>query len=380
MFDYIIASECPLSWSLKFWPVAVIAFVFALAGTWLCEKIAIRLGIVDKPDQSVKTHQKPTAYLGGVGIFAGLAAGALAAMFLLPQDFTPLTRKWLLGIICSGAIACIVGTLDDIFDIKPRQKVLGQAAAGIVLLAIGVTPVLYSLSQPAKLIVDAIVIIVFVLGATNSLNLLDGLDGLCGGVTAVMAAAMFLLATLMGITQGISQGLGDSVRVVVSLALLGGVCGFLPFNYPRAGGARIFMGDAGSLLLGLNMAVLMILFAERTMQFWMASVAVFGLPILDTLTAFTRRLINKRPLFISDRGHIYDQMMDRGLSLRKTVNLCYVLTAVYAMAAIVISRLTLGQAIAGCVIIAAVSIAVVWGSGFLKMTGLRGERRTSECK
>jgi UDP-GlcNAc:undecaprenyl-phosphate GlcNAc-1-phosphate transferase len=371
MLEYILADGRPLSWSLKFWPVAVVAFVIALAGTWLCEKIALRLGIVDKPDQSVKTHQKPTAYLGGIGIFIGLAAGALCALYLLPQDFPPLARKWLLGIICAGAIACAVGTLDDIFDIRPWQKVLGQAAAGIVLLAVGVTPMLYSLGQPAKLLIDAIVIMVFVLGATNSLNLLDGLDGLCGGVTAVMAAAMLFLATLMGIVQG----QGDCVRIVISLALLGGVCGFLPFNYPRAGGARIFMGDAGSLLLGLNMAVLMILFAERSMQFWMASVAVFGLPILDTAVAFARRLINKRPLSVSDRGHIYDQMMDRGLSLKMTVNLCYALTAMYAAAGLVISRLQLAWAIVACIAIAGISVLVVWRKGYLKMTGLRGEVR-----
>lgn len=104
MIEYIIASGKPISWSLKFWPVAVIAFVAAVGGTWLCEKIALRLGVVDRPDESVKTHQKPTAYLGGVGIFIGLAAGVLSVLYWLPQDLPPSTGKWLLGVICSSAI------------------------------------------------------------------------------------------------------------------------------------------------------------------------------------------------------------------------------------------------------------------------------------
>ncbi len=371
MIEYIIATGKPMSWSLKFWPVAVIAFAVAVGGTWLCEKIALRLGVVDKPDKSVKTHQKPTAYLGGVGIFIGLVAGVLSVLYLLPQDLPPSTVKWLLGVICASAIACFVGCIDDIMDIKPGTKVLGQVAAAVLLVGVGITPMLYSLAWPAKLLIDTFVVMVFVVGATNSLNLLDGLDGLCGGVTAVMAGAMLILATLMGTVQGVNvPGPADEARVVICLALLGSVCGFLPFNYHPA---KIFMGDAGSLLLGLNMAAMMILFAEKSMQFWMASVAIFGLPVLDTIVAFARRIINKRPLFVSDRGHIYDQLMDRGLSLRKTVNLCYALSAVYALAGLAISRMPLSWATFACAAIAAVSLLIVWRKGYLKMEGLRGK-------
>jgi UDP-GlcNAc:undecaprenyl-phosphate GlcNAc-1-phosphate transferase len=184
---------------------------------------------------------------------------------------------------------------------------------------------------------------------------------------------MLLLAALMGSIQTGLQG--DPVRAVVCLALLGSVCGFLPFNYYPA---RIFMGDAGSLLLGLNMAALMILFAEKTPQFWLASVVIFGLPILDTAVAFARRIVNKRPLFVPDRGHIYDQMMGRGLSLRKTVNLCYALSAVYALAGLAISRMPLAWAIVACAAIAAVSLLIVWRRGYLKMSSLRGEVKTDK--
>jgi UDP-GlcNAc:undecaprenyl-phosphate GlcNAc-1-phosphate transferase len=274
-----------------------------------------------------------------------------------------MTRR-LLGILVAGGVVCIVGCIDDMLDIRPWQKVLGQVIAGLILVALHIRPRMGGLFD---FIVDPLIVLVFVLGATNSLNLLDGLDGLCGGVTAIMAIAMLVLATLAGTVQ--DGSMGDPVRVIISLALLGGVCGFLPFNYHPA---RIFMGDAGSLLLGLIMAVLMIMFAEKGMQFWCASVAIFGLPILDTTIAFARRLINKRPLFVSDRGHIYDQMMDRGITLGKTVNLCYVLTAVYAAGGIAVSLMRPLGAFIACVAIAVVSLLVAWKKGYLRMTGLRG--------
>jgi UDP-GlcNAc:undecaprenyl-phosphate GlcNAc-1-phosphate transferase len=305
-----------------------------------------------------------------VGIFIGLTIGALCALYFLPQDSSSLERKSLFGIILASAIACAVGCVDDILDIRPWQKILGQVAGGIVLVAAGVTPVLYSLNWPVKLLVDTVIVIVFVLGATNSLNLLDGLDGLCAGATAIMAGAMLLLTTLMGAFE---NGLwGDAIRAVVCLAVLGGVCGFLPFNYPRRAGAKIFMGDAGSLLLGLNMAALMILFAQKQPQYLLASLMIFGLPILDTAVAFARRILNKRPLFVSDRGHIYDQMIDRGLSVRKTVWLCYGLTALYAVTGLVVGLLTVTFAIIIYAAVIIISAMAVWKKGYLRMTGLRG--------
>jgi len=373
MQEYILAIGKPYTLPFKLLPVGLVSFVIAIAATWLCGKVALRLGIVDRPDNSVKTHKSPTPYLGGVAMFAGLAAGVLCALFFLPLDCPSLVRKWLFGIIGAGAVACVVGCLDDIMDIRPWHKVAGQVAAAIVLVAVGITPMLYSLAWPAKLFVDIVVVLVFVLGATNSLNLLDGLDGLCGGVTAIMAGSMLLLATMIGAIGGGTPG--DYVRIIVCLALLGSTLGFLPFNYYPA---KIFMGDAGSLLLGLNMAVMMVLFAEKSFQLWLASIVMFGLPILDTAVAFARRIINKRPLFASDRGHVYDQMVDRGLSIRKAVSVCYGLTVVYGLVGLVIGILPLLSALIMCAAAVLISAAVVWRKGYLNMTGLRGAAHKSE--
>ena len=377
IFENIIGPGRPISWVLGFWPILAAAFVGSLAATWLCKKIALRYGIVDKPDELVKTHKEPVAYLGGVGMLVGLTVGILAAIVVIrnESDFGSALR-WLLGILAGGAIACWVGVTDDILDIKPWQKLLGQFAAGIVLILVGITPALHyvtenifgwQMSSGLETIVGIPIVVVFVLGATNSLNLLDGLDGLCGGVTAIITVAMLLLAIHLA-TWGASE-VDDPVRIVICLAMLGAVCGFLPFNrHP----AKIFMGDAGSMLLGFEVAALMVLFWQDIPRWWMASVVVFGLPILDTATALVRRMVNKRPLFVSDRGHIYDQMIDRGISLKRTVAICYVLAGVYAVIGLVMSQIRTRYAAIVYVFVFVISGLVVWKKGFLKMEGLRG--------
>jgi len=376
IFDNIVGPQRPLSWALQFWPVLVSAWVFALAATWLCKKIALHLGIVDKPDAFVKTHKEPVAYLGGVGILVGLTVGILAGIAII-QDFEAFGKSfsWLLGILGGAAIACFVGLVDDLLDIRPWQKLLGLCVASGTLILVGLLPDLnYFVSPFGRVIMDpyhlflgACVVIFFVLGASNSLNLLDGLDGLCGGVTAIITIGMLLLAIHLA-TWDMSKA-GDPVRIIISLSLVGGVLGFLPFNrHP----AKIFMGDAGSMLLGFVMASLMILFGEKIPRWWMASIIIFGLPILDTATAIARRLINKRPLFVSDRGHIYDQLIDRGIPLKKTVAICYALAALYAVTGLIMSQIRTRYALVVYVFIIVVSAVVIWAKGFLKMQGLHG--------
>jgi UDP-GlcNAc:undecaprenyl-phosphate GlcNAc-1-phosphate transferase len=376
IFDSIIGPEKPVTWIFRFWPVLASSLVGSLAATWLCKKAAIKFGIVDRPDDLVKTHKEPIAYLGGLGMLIGLTVGVLTGIGCLRSEeiFGP-ALKWILGILAGGAIACFVGLADDIFDIKPGQKILGQVVAAVVLLLVGIMPGLRYVAGPLNLpmphnlemVLGIIVVVFFVVGATNSLNLLDGLDGLCAGVTAIITIAMLLLAIHLA-TWGYSED-GDPVRIVICLGLVGGVCGFLPFNrYP----AKIFMGDAGSMLLGFMVAALMLLFAERVPRWWLASIVIFGLPILDTAVALARRLLNHRPLFVSDRGHIYDQMIDRGIPLKKTVAICYVLAAIYALIGLVMSQRRTWFAAGVHILVFLISALVVWRKGYLKMEGLRG--------
>jgi UDP-GlcNAc:undecaprenyl-phosphate GlcNAc-1-phosphate transferase len=383
MLDNLIGPERPISWVLQFWPVLVLSFVSALVATWLCKNIAIRLGIVDEPDNLVKTHKASVAYLGGIGILVGLTAGVLVGMYCLGgQEHLPKTFRWLIGVLAGCSIACFIGLADDILDMKPYQKMLGQIVAAVILVAAGIRPSLsflhayfgWDIADNIEIILGIPVVIAFVLGATNSLNLLDGLDGLCAGVTVIITAALLMLAIHLGTWASSTVG-GDSVRVIVCLGLLGAVCGFLPFNrHP----AKIFMGDAGSMLLGFVVAALMILFAEKAVRWWIASVVVFGLPILDTAVALLRRLLNHRPLFVADRGHIYDQMIDRGIPLTKTVAICYGLAAMYALIGLGLSlrtKIRARYALVMYLLVFAVSGIIVWRKGYLKMEGLRGAIR-----
>ena len=379
MLAKFIGSERPLSWVFQFWPVFVLSFISALVATWLCKKVALKFGIVDRPDNLVKTHKGTIAYLGGIGMLVGLTVGILTGIYCLHsrQEFAS-AFTLLIGVLAGGAIACFVGLTDDIFDIRPRYKFLGQIIAAVMLLLVGITPNLHRIAiqlnlpmpQSLETILGAFIVIFFVIGATNSLNLLDGLDGLCAGVTAIIAIAMLILSIHLA-THEYSEA-GDPVRIIICLGLVGCVFGFLPFNrYP----AKIFMGDAGSMLLGFMVAALMLLLAENVPRWWMASVVVFGLPILDTAVALVRRLLNHRPLFVSDRGHIYDQMLDRGIPLNKTVVICYFLAAVYAVIGLIMSQIRTWYAAGVYVLVFGISAFVVWRKGYLKMEGLRGAIR-----
>jgi len=370
-----------------------VAFLVSFVAAPVCRKLAWRYGIVDRPNETVKTHAAPTAYLGGVGILAGLLAGLAAGCWLLGSGrihvaaakdsravFHTAYASWqmLAGIGLGAAIACGVGVLDDLYDLSPGKKFLGQALAAGVLLAAGVMPnmaqVLGHLGVEAprgvQVLLSVPVVLFFILGATNSLNLLDGLDGLCAGVTAIITTALALLA--VGLASWEHSRVGDPMRLVLCLALAGATLGFLPMNrHP----ARIFMGDAGSILLGFSAGTLMLLFAETIGRWTVAGVIIFGLPILDTAVALVRRFVNKKPLFASDRGHIYDQLMDRGIPLGKTVAICYVLAGLYAAAGLAVAQLRFRYAAASFAAVAAASAWVVWRKGFLQLPDKSGAKR-----
>jgi UDP-GlcNAc:undecaprenyl-phosphate GlcNAc-1-phosphate transferase len=309
-------------------------------------------------------------------VLAGFATGTLCGIYIFRESaFLPDVMRWIFGILAGATISCLVGVIDDVLNISPGQKMLGQFIAAIPIILAGIRPDFSEIARPfgfhisnsIEITLGIPIVIIFVLGATNSLNLLDGLDGLCGGVTAIITTGMLILAIRRS-TFAFNEQV-DIVRVTVCLALVGGVCGFLPFNrHP----AKIFMGDAGSMLLGFVVATIMILFARIFPRSLVASIVVFGLPILDTGTALLRRFINKRPLFVSDRGHIYDQLIDRGIPLKKTVGICYALAGLYACIGILISMIRTRYAFIACAMIFVVSFLIVWWMGFLKMEGLRG--------
>ncbi len=376
----IIGPKVPLLQVLgPYWPVLVMGFLGSLLATPIARRLAFRYNILDLPNATVKTHKQPTAYLGGVAVLAGfLVAMVIGIIIILYRSgYNEIQLKCILSICGGGVLACIVGLVDDIMDLRPWQKLLGQALCSFFLvwgsIKPGLEPVLLELGikgipEGVLSVLGFFTVLFFVLGASNSLNLLDGLDGLCTGVTAIITVGFLLLEIHLATWD--SNPLVDPVRTMVAISLVGATLGFLVFNrYP----AKIFLGDAGSIFLGFIIASMMMLFSLKNPRWWMASIVIFGLPILDTGTALIRRFLNKRPLFVSDRGHIYDQMIDRGIPLPRTVKINYLLAGIYAILGLLIAVFVRGRyAVLVDLVIFAVSFGVVGWKGYFRMSGLRG--------
>jgi len=323
----------------------LLAFAVAVFATPVAMRLAHRYGILDIPDRTLKPHARPIPYLGGAAICLAWAVTIVVAM-------TTGTCQWprLLPYLLGGVAMSGLGLIDDIRPVLPRTRLLvGTVIVAAVIFATGTgfrlvasladglavllrdcgltlpgwwAPAVNALALPLSVLVSVFV----VLGACNSANLIDGLDGLCSGVTAIISLGFFLLASHLAIWNYSDSG--DPLRLVLSIAMLGAALGFLPWNFNPA---RIFMGDAGSVLLGYNCGMLILLFAERGIFRWViGALMIFALPVFDTALAMFRRWRAGRSIFEGDRSHFYDQLVQRGLSVRQTVFVCYGLTIVYA--------------------------------------------------
>ncbi len=364
-------------WLSRYWVVLLVSFVISVAITPLARKAAFRFKVLDMPDESVKTHSKPTAYLGGLAVTLAFLIGCIVGIFLLWNSENFSAQIKVICAICGGALlACIIGLIDDVKDIKPWQKLLGQALCSVFLFAGDIKPNLVVFFRVFEINIDPtvceileyVIVLFFVLGASNSLNLIDGLDGLCTGVSAIITFGFLGLALHLATWD--TEPILDPVRIIIGMALSGACLGFLIFNrHP----ARIFLGDAGSVFLGFVIAAMMILFSTKNPRWWFASIVIFGLPILDTATALIRRALNHRPLLKSDRGHIYDQMIDRGMSLRQTVITNYILSGIFAVTGLTIAIFVRTRyAIFVDIIIFALCFIYLGFKGYYRMEGIRG--------
>jgi UDP-GlcNAc:undecaprenyl-phosphate GlcNAc-1-phosphate transferase len=342
-----------------FYAAFIISFIF----TPVMRSIAMYYGIVDRPDRIRKLHTEPVAYLGGIAVFLGWIAGLGMSQFLYLHRVSPGLPDHVfvpLSIVASACMIVALGVWDDLRALPPRIKILGQVAAGLVLLRAGVGTkitqqfvdtivnhlvVTFSSLQwmheapfftNVILISSSAVTICVVVFCCNATNLMDGLDGLCGGVTAITAAGFLFLAVYLGMTGGGGAN-KEALRVVLGLALLGGVLGFVPYNFNPA---SIFMGDTGSMFLGFSCATLIVSMGDSEGRWFLASIVMFSLPILDTSLAFARRYVNKRPLFSADKFHFHHQLVARGFTVRRAVIISYGLAIFFTVAggAIVVLR------------------------------------------
>lgn len=287
------------------------SFTIAMLLTAVLMPLAIRfapaLGLMDQPDANRKMHKSIIPRCGGVAMALGIAAPLL--WYLPPTP--PLPHLF---------IACVVivifGTLDDRHNLNYRWKFFGQILAVIIVMHSGILihrlPLLEF--ENAPLWASYFLTFFFILGVTNAVNLSDGLDGLAAGTTLLALAILFALTQLSG----------NSSAAFIALTVIGGILGFLRYNtFP----ARVFMGDAGSQLLGFITACLSLLItqAETCAVSPVLPLLILGLPVLDTIMVMTIRLLQGRSPFSPDRNHLHHQIMALGFYHNEAVAIIYVL-------------------------------------------------------
>jgi len=329
------------------------AFAVAFLFTPVMQTVASYYGIIDEPDNKRKMHSSPVAYLGGVAVFLGWISGMAASQFLQLHRAEPGLLPHLkvpFSIVVGASVIVLLGLWDDIRRINPWMKIGGQVFAAVCLLAEGVgtratLPLLVPVAtrveiylgfavqaapwfMPLVYVSSSVLVVCAVVGCCNATNLMDGLDGLCGGVTAIIAAGFLFLAVHLAMSGGVMNSNWDALRVVLGLALLGAVLGFIPFNFNPA---SIFMGDTGSMFLGFSCAIMIILLAQERPKWFLASMVMFALPVLDTVLAFARRYVAGRPIFSADKFHFHHQLVGRGLTVRKTVLIIYAIAIGFAL-------------------------------------------------
>lgn len=351
--------------AVRFWPVVAISFVVSLIATPICRRVALARGIVDRPDDFLKPHAAPTPYLGGVAIFAGWLCGVLVVFAISDvQVGVPLV----VGIALAGTATLLIGLFDDLRVMSSKMKLACNIAVALLLLRLGlgddlinvvaeVTGVHFRTDERWLELVYSVPVTLFIIvGACNATNLIDGLDGLCTGVLGIISIGFVILAGHLWISYPAAT-LSDE-RIILALAMVGAAAGFLPFNRNPA---KIFMGDAGSMLLGLNAAILILMFGEARKVRWMiGALMVFGLPIADMLLALARRWRNGRRLMSGDRSHYYDQLCDRGLSVRRVVAISYLLTSAFVLVGVSVIFLRTRYAILVYFLAVVAAVATVW--------------------
>lgn len=331
-----------------------IAFISAVIISFVmtppARRLAIRVGAMDVPKDSRKIHSKPMPYFGGLAIYIAI----MACMFV----YMPHT-KTNISIMIGATIVVLAGIIDDMYDMPAKVKLLLQIIAALVainggvqihfitnpLSTTGISYLLSWLSYPITLF--------WLVGITNTINLIDGLDGLASGVASIAATTLLFTAA----------NLGHDFIVMQCAIIAGASLGFLPFNFNPA---KIFMGDTGALLLGYMLAVTSVLGMVKSVAAVALAVPIFalGLPIFDTAFAIIRRYINKKPIMQADKEHLHHKLMKSGLNQRQTVLIMYFISMMLGIIAVIIADTDPFKGI----ILATISVLVVFY--FAKKAGL----------
>ena len=347
MYEYI----------LIFFASALIAFFI----TPVVKKLARWAGAIDIPDDNRRIHKKPILRMGGLAIYIPFVILTLA---LLGRD------RQVIGIILGGTLITAMGVVDDIRPLKPVSKLVVQIAAAIILIVFGISvksvtiPFLSENASAGTGILCIPITIFWVVGITNAINLIDGLDGLACGISMISSLALLCVAYMSG-----------RETALLFNAILSGAClGFLPYNFNPA---SIFMGDTGSQFLGFTLASVSMLGAIKSTTAVVVAVPILaiGIPIYDTLFAMLRRKLNNKPMMEADRGHMHHRLLDIGLSQKQVVLIMYFISILLGLASIAAMKLSSRRSYELLMLVCAFVIATALEFGlFSKKANIQGRK------
>ena len=311
--------------------IVITTFCFVAIIMPFIKKLAMQIGAVDIP-RTRHIHTKPMPKMGGIGIFLG---------FLLGYMLFSETSVQMNSILIGGFLIILIGLIDDMTELKPSVKFIGQLASACVIVFYGQ----FLLDNVSAFGIDLHfgilaypITVFFILGCINCINLIDGLDGLSGGISSIYFLTVGIIATIQG---------HFGLDFVLSFVMLGSTLGFLVHNFHPA---SIFAGDSGSMFMGFIISVIALLgFKNVTMTSLIIPLLILAIPILDTLFAIIRRLLKGESPSKADKFHIHHQLLNRNFSQTATVLIIYFIDLLFAFASIlyVLKDRTLGYIVYG---------------------------------
>ena len=324
------------------WGDIAIAFVLAFITTFVITpytiKLAKKIGAVDTPKDERRVNKVTMPRLGGLAIIAGFVVSIIYLLIILSIEnalniFEDNIHMKLLGFFIGGLIITIVCFIDDLKDLPPLVKLGAQIIAAIVVVAFGLRiqniniPFLYKIGLPNAF--SIILTIGWIVGITNAINLIDGLDGLSSGIALISCVSMLIIFALNG---------SPIIAILLITALVGALSGFLPFKFNPA---KTFMGDTGSNFLGYCLAVISIFGVAKTytLVVIVAPLIVLALPVVDTIVAIIRRIIKGKSIkaiMMADKGHLHHTLLKHGFSQKEAVLIMYGVTAALGLFAIIL--------------------------------------------
>ena len=324
------------------WGDIAIAFVLAFITTFVITpytiKLAKKVGAVDTPKDERRVNKVTMPRLGGLAIIAGFSVSIIYLLIILSIEksinlLEDNTHIKLLGFLIGGVIISVVCFIDDLKDLPPLVKLVAQVLAAVVVVAFGLrieninVPFLYKVGLP--IVFSIILTVGWIIGITNAINLIDGLDGLSSGIALISCVSMLIIFALNA---------SPIIAILLITALAGALSGFLPFNFNPA---KTFMGDSGSNFLGYCLAVISIFGVAKTytLVVVVAPLIVLALPVLDTIVSIVRRIIKGKSLkaiMKADKGHLHHTLLKHGFSQKEAVFIMYGVTAALGLFAIIL--------------------------------------------